>query len=111
MNSRCSGTCAREGLRSQGVSHAGTHEFFPTGMWNLLGVNRTLRGDRPQPFGGEQGMDVGAAFCRYHAAVTPEGADYNGHMNVATFPVHFEEATRILFEELDISRAYKERTN
>lgn len=56
-------------------------------------------------------MDLEAAFCRYHGAVTPEGADYNGHMNVATFPMHFEEATRLLFEELDISRAYKETTD
>ena len=52
-----------------------------------------------------------ALFSGYRGTVTDDLADYNGHMNVGHFPLQFEEGTRFLFEHLDISQAYRERTN
>jgi acyl-CoA thioester hydrolase len=54
---------------------------------------------------------AGPLFSSYRATVTPAVADYNGHMNVGHFPLQFEEGTCALFEHLDISRAYRGRTN
>ena len=47
-------------------------------------------------------------FCVYRASVTDEFVDYNGHMNAMHYPLHFENATCLFFEHLDISKRYQE---
>ena len=50
-------------------------------------------------------------FDEYRDVVRPEWIDYSGHMNVGYFLLPFENASGAFFEHLDLSRAYRERTN
>jgi acyl-CoA thioester hydrolase len=52
-----------------------------------------------------------APFREHTDVVRPEWVDYNGHMNIAYYALNFENATRCFFRRLDISQAYRERTN
>lgn len=44
-------------------------------------------------------------------AVRPEWIDYSGHMNIGYYQLAFELRASALFEPLDLSRGYRERTN
>jgi acyl-CoA thioester hydrolase len=44
-------------------------------------------------------------------AVQPEWIDYNGHTNMAYYVVMFDKATDVLFDALNIGRAYRHRTD
>ena len=60
---------------------------------------------------GEIGFDAeGLEFC---CTVTPDPhmLDYNGHLNIAYYGILFEEAARCVFSRLDVSKAYRERTD
>ncbi len=47
----------------------------------------------------------------YEAVVAPEWIDYSGHMNLGYYLLVFEDAARHFFTQLDVSEAYRERTN
>ena len=51
----------------------------------------------------------GLELCREFIP-TAEMIDYNGHLNVGWYGIVFEEAARALFPRLDISKAYRDRT-
>ncbi len=51
------------------------------------------------------------AITPYETSVAPEWIDYSGHMNLGYYLLVFEDAARYLFTQLDVSRAYRERTN
>ena len=55
-------------------------------------------------------MIVDAPYTGYRDRVRPEWTDYSGHMNVAFYGYVFEEAARSFFGKLDISQAYRERS-
>src|ERR1700742_93147 len=55
--------------------------------------------------------DFPAPFDRYHGEVRPEWIDHNGHMNLAYYTVLFDYATDLLFDELDLGHAYRDRTH
>lgn len=44
-------------------------------------------------------------------AVRPEWIDYSGHMNIGYYLLAFELRATAFFEPLDLSRAYRERTD
>jgi acyl-CoA thioester hydrolase len=50
-------------------------------------------------------------YAEYETTVGAEMIDYSGHLNVGYYLVIFEEAARSFFGYLDLSRAYRERTN
>jgi len=56
-------------------------------------------------------MSIDAPYTGYRDRVRPEWTDYSGHMNVAYYGYVFEEAARALFRDLDISQAYRKRTD
>jgi acyl-CoA thioester hydrolase len=58
----------------------------------------------------DQFDSAGLEFC---CTLTPEPhmLDYNGHLNIAYYAILFEEAARTIFSRIDISRAYRERTD
>jgi acyl-CoA thioester hydrolase len=56
-------------------------------------------------------MTIDAPYTGYRDRVRPEWTDYSGHMNVAYYGYVFEEAARAFFRDLDISQAYRERSN
>jgi acyl-CoA thioester hydrolase len=37
--------------------------------------------------------------------------DYNGHLNVACYGILFEDAARAIFSRIDVSQAYRERSD
>ena len=51
------------------------------------------------------------AITPYEAIVVPEWIDYSGHMNLGYYLLVFEDAARHLFTQLDVSEAYRKRTN
>ena len=56
-------------------------------------------------------MSIPAPFDRYEGEVLPEWIDFNGHLNLAYYVVLFDYATDMLFDELDLGRAYRRATN
>lgn len=52
----------------------------------------------------------GLEFC-CTATPRPEMLDYNAHLNIAYYGLLFEEAARANFSRIDISRAYRERSD
>lgn len=56
-------------------------------------------------------MSISAPFLGYTETVRPEWADRHGHLCIGRYAYLFEEAARALFRSLDISQAYRERTN
>ncbi|HTZ35399.1 MAG TPA: thioesterase family protein [Stellaceae bacterium] len=50
-------------------------------------------------------------YDRFEGEVRPEWIDLNGHMNLAYYTVLFDYATDLLFDELDLGRRYRERTD
>jgi acyl-CoA thioesterase FadM len=56
-------------------------------------------------------MPTGAPFSRYTATVVPDWLDRQGRLGVGGYARIFEDATRAFFRHLDISQAYRERTN
>ena len=53
-------------------------------------------------------MSFPAPYERFHGEVLPDWIDYNGHMNLAYYTVLFDQATDLLFDELDIGLAYRQ---
>jgi acyl-CoA thioester hydrolase len=51
-----------------------------------------------------------APFEKFWGEVLPEWIDYNGHMNLAYYIVLFDQATDLLFDELDLGLDYRRRT-
>jgi acyl-CoA thioester hydrolase len=53
---------------------------------------------------------AGLEFC---CTLTPSERmlDYNGHLNVAYYGILFEDAARAIFSRIDVSQAYRERSN
>jgi acyl-CoA thioester hydrolase len=49
-------------------------------------------------------------FERFEGEVLPEWIDYNGHMNLAYYVVLFDQATDLLFDELDLGLRYRRDT-
>ena len=56
-------------------------------------------------------MPIEAPFAGYTDIVRPEWTDRHGHLGIGACAYLFEEATRAFFRHLDISQAYRERTN
>ncbi len=56
-------------------------------------------------------MSIGVPFDRYEGEVLPEWIDINGHLNLAYYVVLFDYATDMLFDALDLGRAYRLATN
>lgn len=56
-------------------------------------------------------MLMDAPFSGYSDVVRPEWVDRHGHLGIGLYAYLFEEAARALFRSLDISQAYRERTN
>lgn len=56
-------------------------------------------------------MSIQAPFSSYTEVVRPDWADRHGHLSVGRYAYLFEEAARAFFRSLDISQAYRERTN
>jgi acyl-CoA thioester hydrolase len=56
-------------------------------------------------------MSIPAPFDRYEGEVLPEWIDFNGHLNLAYYVVLFDNATDLLFDEIDLGRAYRQKTN
>jgi len=56
-------------------------------------------------------MSLPAPYDRFRGEVRPEWIDHNGHMNLAYYTVLFDYATDLLFDELDLGRAYRDRTH
>jgi acyl-CoA thioester hydrolase len=58
----------------------------------------------------EQFDSAGLEFC---CVLTPDEhmLDYNGHLNVAYYALLFEEAARAIFSRIDISQAYRDRSD
>ncbi len=56
-------------------------------------------------------MSNPSVITRYEASVRPEWIDYSGHMNLGYYLLVFEDAARHLFTQLDVSEAYRKRTN
>ena len=50
-------------------------------------------------------------FCEYEDHVREEWIDHNGHMNVGYYLLVFENASVAFCSHLDISKAYRERTD
>jgi len=59
----------------------------------------------PEPFD-----SAGLEFC---CTLTPgqHMLDYNGHLNVAYYGILFEDAARAMFSRIDVSQAYRERSD
>ena len=59
----------------------------------------------PEPFD-----SAGLEFC---CTLTPsqQMLDYNGHLNVAYYGILFEDAARAIFSRIDVSQAYRERSD
>jgi acyl-CoA thioester hydrolase len=56
-------------------------------------------------------MRSDSAFFPVHdEIVRPEWVDYNNHMNVAYYVLVFDHATDAVFDQLDLSEAYRERS-
>jgi acyl-CoA thioester hydrolase len=53
---------------------------------------------------------IPAPFERFEGEVLPEWIDYNGHMNLAYYVVLFDQATDLLFDELDLGLDYRRST-
>ena len=53
-------------------------------------------------------MSFPAPYERFHGEVLPDWIDYNGHMNLAYYTVLFDQATDLLFDELDLGLAYRQ---
>ncbi len=53
---------------------------------------------------------IPAPFERFAGEVLPEWIDYNGHMNLAYYVVLFDQATDLLFDELDLGLDYRRTT-
>ena len=47
----------------------------------------------------------------YETIVAPEWIDYSGHMNLGYYLLVFEDAARHFLTQLDVSEAYRGRTN
>jgi acyl-CoA thioester hydrolase len=60
---------------------------------------------------GQALMTIPAPFARFEGEVRPEWIDFNGHLNLAYNVVLFDGATDLLFDEIDLGRAYRVRTN
>lgn len=56
-------------------------------------------------------MPIDVPYSGYSDVVQPDWADRHGHMAIGRYAYLFEEAARALFRSLDISQAYRERTN
>jgi acyl-CoA thioester hydrolase len=56
-------------------------------------------------------MSLPAPYDRFVGEVLPEWIDHNGHMNLAYYTVLFDYATDLLFDALDLGRAYRDRTH
>jgi len=56
-------------------------------------------------------MNSNVRFAEHTETVRPEWIDYNGHMNVGYYLLPFENASGAFCRHLDISKAYRERTN
>jgi len=56
-------------------------------------------------------MPIEAPFAGYTAVVRPQWTDRHGHLGIGACAYLFEEATRAFFRRLDISQAYRERSN
>ncbi len=56
-------------------------------------------------------MSDDAPYTGFRDYVRPEWTDYSGHMNIAYYGFAFEEAARAFFRSLDISEAYRERSD
>jgi acyl-CoA thioesterase FadM len=54
--------------------------------------------------------EMPAPFATYRTEVRSEWLDYNGHMHDASYAVAFSDANEELFEALDLSADYRERT-
>jgi acyl-CoA thioester hydrolase len=52
-----------------------------------------------------------APYDRFEGEVRPEWIDHNGHMNLAYYTVLFDYATDLMFAELDLGLAYRQRTD
>jgi acyl-CoA thioester hydrolase len=52
-------------------------------------------------------MSFPAPFDRFRGEVLPEWIDYNGHMNLAYYTVLFDQATDLLFDELELGLDYR----
>ena len=57
-----------------------------------------------------QKTSIPAPFERFEGEVLPEWIDYNGHMNLAYYVVLFDQATDLLFDELDLGLDYRRDT-
>src|SRR5437763_1528668 len=53
---------------------------------------------------------IAAPFGRFEGEVLPEWIDYNGHLNLAYYVVLFDQATDLLFDELDLGLDYRRNT-
>lgn len=53
---------------------------------------------------------IPAPFERFQGEVLPEWIDYNGHLNLAYYVVLFDQATDLLFDELDLGLRYRRDT-
>jgi acyl-CoA thioester hydrolase len=53
---------------------------------------------------------AGLEFC-CAAKPEPHMVDYNGHLNVAYYGILFEDAARVVFSRIDLSSAYRERSD
>lgn len=53
---------------------------------------------------------IPAPFERFQGEVLPEWIDYNGHLNLAYYIVLFDQATDLLFDELDLGLRYRRDT-
>ena len=56
-------------------------------------------------------MSYCSPFAQHEEVVRPEWIDYSGHMNVGYYLLPFENATRVFFRHIDLSQAYRERTD
>ncbi|HTO83394.1 MAG TPA: thioesterase family protein [Methylomirabilota bacterium] len=56
-------------------------------------------------------MPIEAPFAGYIDVVRPEWIDRHGHLGIGACAYVFEEAARAFFRHLDISQAYRERSN
>ncbi len=56
-------------------------------------------------------MSTPSPISPYEAVVRPEWIDYSGHMNVGYYLLVFEDAARHFFAQIDVSEAYRRRTN
>ena len=54
--------------------------------------------------------DIGAPFAGYEAYVVEDWLDYNGHMHDASYATVLSDANEVMFEALDLSADYRDRS-